>query len=314
MTDAVPVPDNEAERVNVVKSLGLLNTPPEERFDRYTRFARQLMGAPIAYVSIVGADTQWFKSAQGIDAHTSDRTLSFCTHTIIEDRLMVVEDALEDARFASNPFVVGDPYIRFYLGVKLNVHNDVCIGTLCVCDTKPRYPSDGELSHLVELSKLLEDEFQAHAQSTTDPLTGLSNRRGFETIGSHILALCQRTERAATLMYVHLDDFKAMNVEFGREAGDQVLIDIGQLLLAEFRNSDVVARVGASDFFILLTGTSAVDLSKPVQNLAGAIKEENMNLAFELSYKVGAVEYDPERHADAEALMAEASEAMAADT
>ena len=312
MTDIIPLPDNEAERIKVVKSLGLLNTPPEERFDRYTRFARQLMGAPIAFVSIVGEDTQWFKSAQGIAATASDRDLSFCTHTIVEDRMMVVQDTLDDERFASNPFVTGEPYLRFYAGVKLNVNN-ICVGTLCVGDTKPRYPSDEELAHLIELAQLLEDEFQAHAQSTTDPLTGLSNRRGFTSIGAHVLALCQRVERAATLMYVRLGDFRTMNDEFGREQGDQVLIDVGQLLLNEFRNSDVVARVGASDFFILLTGSSAMDLQKPVQNLANAIREENVNLPFDLGYDVGAVEYDPERHTNIEALMTDADDAVAED-
>ncbi len=130
MTDTVPMPPNEAARIKVVKSLGLLNTPPEERFDRYARFASQLMGSPIAYVSIIGEDTQWFKAAQGIEAQASDRALSFCTHTIVEERLMVIEDALNDERFVSNPFVIGEPYVRFYAGVRLNVHNDACVGTL----------------------------------------------------------------------------------------------------------------------------------------------------------------------------------------
>ena len=303
------VPDNEQERIKFVKSLGLLNTPPEERFDRYTRFARQLMGVPIAYVSIMGEDTQWFKSAQGIEAKASAREDSLCTHTIVESQKMVINDTLDDERFSSNPFVKGEPYVRFYAGVKLNV-DGICVGTLCVCDTKPRYPSDDELNHLVELAGLLEDEFQAHARSTTDPLTGLSNRQGFSAIGSHVLALCLRSERAATLMYVRLDDFRTMNEEFGREAGDQVLIDIGQLLGNEFRNSDVIARVGACDFFMLLTGTDSTQLDKPVQNLAKAIREENINLPFNLGYRLGAVEYDPDVHSSIEALMLKADESM----
>ncbi len=307
-----PKPANEEERAAVVRSLGLLNTPPEERFDRYTRFARQLMGVPIAFVSIVGDDTQWFKSSVGVTAKQSKRSDSFCTHTIIEDKMMVIQDALEDRRFRDNPFVVGEPHMRFYAGVKLNVQG-VCVGTLCVGDTKPRYPSDEDLSRLVELAGLLEDEFHAHAQSTTDPLTGLSNRRGFKMIGDHAIALCKRVERAATLMYVRLGAFRSLNDDFGRDAGDKVLTDVGQLLLAEFRNSDVVARAGAGEFYVLLTGTGTEGLEKPVNNLAKAIREENMNLPFELIYDMGAIEYDPDRHSGIESLMAEADEAMQAD-
>lgn len=309
MTDIMPLPENEAERIKVVKSLGLMNTPPKEQFDRYTRFACQLMGTPIAYVSIVGEDTQWFKSARGVPVSASDREFSFCTHTIVEEENMVVQDTLEDERFATSPFVAGEPYIRFYAGVKLNV-NEVCVGTLCVCDTKPRYPFEEEISQLVELAKLLEDEFQAHATLTTDPLTGLSNRQGFINIGNHVLALCQRVERAATLMYVRLDNFRRMNEEFGREVGDGVLIDVGQLLLIQFRDSDVIARVGAGDFFMLLTGTGAVNLGKPVQKLSSVMREENMNLPFDLGYDVGAIEYDAARHLSIESLMEEADEAL----
>lgn len=99
MTEDIPIPENEEERLQVVQSLGLLDTPPEERFDRYTRFARQLLRVPIAFVSIIGDDTLWFKSVQGFDAKQSPRDVSFCSHTIVEDEMMVVEDAFQDPRF-----------------------------------------------------------------------------------------------------------------------------------------------------------------------------------------------------------------------
>ena len=130
MTEDIPIPKNEEARLQVVQSLGLLDTPPEERFDRYTRFARQLLGVPIAFVSIIGDDTQWFKSAQGFSARQSPRELSFCTHTIVEDEMMVVEDAFMDPRFTDNPVVTGPPHLRFYAGVKLYVQDNICIGTL----------------------------------------------------------------------------------------------------------------------------------------------------------------------------------------
>ena len=114
-------------------------------------------------------------------------------------------------------------------------------------------------------------------------------------------------------MYVRLGAFRSLNDDFGRDAGDKVLTDVGQLLLAEFRHSDVVARAGAGEFFVLLTGTGTEGLEKPGNNLAKAIREENMNLPFELIYDMGAIEYDPDRHSGIDSLMAEADEAMQAD-
>jgi diguanylate cyclase (GGDEF)-like protein len=310
MTENNPIPKNEEERLQVVQSLGLLDTPPEERFDRYTRFARQLFGVPIAYVSILGEDTLWFKSALGFDAKQSSRHLSFCTHTIVEDEMMVVEDAFVDPRFTDNPFVTGPPHIRFYAGVKLYVQNNICIGNLCVADTKARYPAEEELNHLKELAKLLEDEFRTHAQSTTDSLSGLSNRRGLCAIGQQALAMCRRDKKAASLMYLQLSDFREINAEHGRDVGDKVLKDVAQLLLNEFRHSDVVARAGADEFFVLLTGTGVSNLKKPIANLERAFHEENMNLPFALEYKTGAIEWNPDKHADIEALMQVADDAI----
>jgi diguanylate cyclase (GGDEF)-like protein len=310
MKEAIPVPENEEQRLQVVQSLGLLDTPPEERFDRYTRFARQLLGVPIAFVSIIGEDIQWFKSAQGFAAKQSSRDLSFCTHTIVEDEMMVVEDAFKDPRFAENPFVTGPPHIRFYAGVKLHVQDNICIGTLCVADIKARYPSDDVLNHLKALAKLLEDEFRTHAQSTTDSLSGLSNRRGLCAIGQQALAMCRRDKKPASLMYLQLSDFREINAEHGRTVGDQILKNVAQLLLNEFRHSDVVVRAGASDFFVLLTGTGVGRLKKPLANLERAFHEENMNLPFSLKYKTGAIEWNPDKHANIEALMNVADDAI----
>ena len=112
-----PKPEREKERLEVVRSLDLLNTPSEERFDRYARFARLLFNVPIAYVSIIGDDTQWFKSAQGLEIDEVPRDVSICSHTIVAEAPMVVEDTLQDRRFTDNPFVVGPPYMRFYAGL-----------------------------------------------------------------------------------------------------------------------------------------------------------------------------------------------------
>lgn len=111
-----PVPDNETERQRVLDSFNILDTEPDEDFDRITRIASQMLGMPIALVSLVDHERQWFLSRVGLDATETAREVAFCAHTICSSQLMVVGDARTDIRFRDNPLVTGDPHIRFYAG------------------------------------------------------------------------------------------------------------------------------------------------------------------------------------------------------
>ena len=303
-------PDNEAERLEATLSLGLLDTPPEERFDRYTRFAQRLLEVPIAYVSFIGDDIQWFKSVQGLEIEQVPREQSFCSHTILTEEMMIVEDTIEDSRFRNNPFVVNPPYVRFYAGVKLNIREGICVGTFCVADIKPRYPSEEDMQLLKDLAHLLELEFHTQSIATTDELTGLSNRHGFRLIANHSIALCRRMDKAATLIVFDLDGFRYINGKYGHAEGDKVLRDIGQILLTEFRDSDVIGRIGGDEFCVLLTGTSTDNIEKPLQNLERALHEENINLPYNISYTFGTVPLDPKRHQNIDDVLRDADTVM----
>jgi GAF domain-containing protein len=111
-----PLPPDEAARLERLRLFGILDTPPEERFDRLTRLARRLFDVPIALLSLVDDDRQWFKSKDGLDVEETSREVAFCAHAIRNDGVMVVQDALEDERFRENPLVQGVPHIRFYAG------------------------------------------------------------------------------------------------------------------------------------------------------------------------------------------------------
>lgn len=108
-----PIPVDEAQRLETLKSLKVLDTDAEERFDRYTRMAKRLFGVPIALVSRVDKDRQWFKSRQGLESSETPREISCCGHAIVGDQVLLVQDASHDERFADNPLVAGDPSIRF---------------------------------------------------------------------------------------------------------------------------------------------------------------------------------------------------------
>ncbi len=308
--DIAPEPENEAKRLEVLKALGILNTPPEERFDRFTRFAQRLFDVPISYASLLGEDAEWFKSTQGIDIEQGPRDVSFCSHNILSDSAMVVEDLTQDRRFRDSPLVANAPYARSYAGVRLAARDGINVGALCIIDTRIRSFSGEELQILGDLGRMIELEFHTQSMASTDELTGLSNRRGFRAIAQHAIALCRRLYKNATLMFFDLDGFKFVNDNFGHAEGDKVLKDIGQMMLNEFRNSDVVARLGGDEFCVLLTDTDAIDVDKPLGNLSAALREENMNLPYDIGYSVGTVAFDPSRHYKIEDLLLEADAAM----
>jgi PAS domain S-box-containing protein len=158
---APSLPPDEAHRLQVLLDLNILDTPPEERFDRITRLASRLFDVPIALVSLIDADRQWFKSRVGLRTEQTDRSVSFCAHAILHDTVMIVEDARRDERFATNPLVVGGPHIRFYAGYPLAAPDGSKLGTLCLIDRAPRQFSDDEGALLKDLASIVANEVAA---------------------------------------------------------------------------------------------------------------------------------------------------------
>ena len=158
MTAALP--PNEHERLQALRRQELLDTPPEAAFDRITRLAAQLFQVPIALVSLVDQDRQWFKSCYGLDTRQTDRQLSFCAHAILSEQVLVVPDATQDERFVDNALVIGEPGIRFYAGAPLRTREGFNLGSLCIIDTTPRGFSEQEMAGLSDLAALVVDEME----------------------------------------------------------------------------------------------------------------------------------------------------------
>jgi len=153
----------EAERLSELMSYGVMDTEPEEAFDRLTALAAELFEAPIALISLLDSDRQWFKSRVGIDACSTERGVSFCAHILDQgrDAVMVVEDAALDPRFCDNPFVTGEASVRFYAGAALCTRSGHTLGSLCVIDTQPRpAPSPAKLKQLQTLARIVVDELE----------------------------------------------------------------------------------------------------------------------------------------------------------
>jgi len=307
-----PFPINEAARLDTLRRLNVLDTPPEERFDRLTRLAKRLFDVPIALVSLVDADRQWFKSRQGLDVTETPRDLSFCGHAILGSEIMVVTDACCDERFADNPLVTGDPRIRFYAGFPLSAANGSKLGTLCLIDRAPRAMSEDDVRLLDDLATMVEEELAALQLATIDELTGLSNRRGFQAVAAHALAVCRRTDWAASLLFLDLDGVKEINDRFGHAEGDRTLMEFGRILLGTFRDSDIVGRLGGDEFCVLATRVDPECVEEALRRLDDAIRGHNEASPGGplISYSVGTVDYDRERHSSISDLMEEADKAM----
>src|SRR2546423_10732117 len=149
-----PSPKNEAARLDALRQLALLDTAPEVAYDDITRLAAHICQAPVALISLVDENRQWFKARTGLETRETPRDVAFCAHAILQSDLFIVPDALADERFKDNPLVTSHPKIRFYAGAPLINAAGHALGTLCVTDTVPRTLTDEQQEALRVLARL----------------------------------------------------------------------------------------------------------------------------------------------------------------
>jgi phosphoribosyl 1,2-cyclic phosphodiesterase len=159
------IPQDEERRIASLRELGILDTGPDERFDRITRLATALFDVPIATITLIDEDRQWFKSCIGLGKTQDSRDSAFCAHVVYDREPMIVEDAFLDERFADNPLVIHEPRIRFYAGYPLMLDDGSCIGTLCLIDTRPRTLRGPDLERLQDLANLAMQELSVYKRA-----------------------------------------------------------------------------------------------------------------------------------------------------
>ncbi|MBP0493661.1 putative bifunctional diguanylate cyclase/phosphodiesterase [Pararoseomonas indoligenes] len=311
-----PLPRNEKSRLAALRSYEVLDTESEEVFDDIVDLAARLTHSPIALVSLIDAERQWFKARHGLEVAETPRDLAFCAHTILNpDRPLAVEDATKDPRFQENPLVTGAPDIRAYLGVPLVDTEGHALGSLCVIDREAR-EFDPEMIGTVrtlaravvtnlELRRALLDAREA---ALTDALTGLPNRRA--TMGALVDALGSGTPVA--VVTVDLDHFKEANDGEGHAAGDALLKEAAARLSEAVRPGDTVGRTGGDEFVVLLSGVGDdVTADAVAQRISAALHRP---VPFgERMLRLGAtlgVALAPAHAADAEMLVRVADEAL----
>jgi diguanylate cyclase (GGDEF)-like protein len=302
------IPLDEARRLAALHATRLLGTPPEEAFDRITRMAARALRMPIALVSLVDADTQWFKSRCGFSPQQTARDISFCGHAILDREPLVVPDALLDPRFADNPLVTGPPHVRFYAGVQIYSIERQPIGTLCVLDHVPRTLDRHDLDMLRDLARMVEQQIQhrqlaeaaqslrkhvvvdgadgdlAHAAGqvefllTHDVLTGLANRQALASAIERNLGAWRGAGTETLVATVNIDKFKRLNELMGHHAGDRALVAITASLQNLLRPGDLLARASGDEFVLLLPGLGDDSIARDrLRQLMAAVNREFMS-------------------------------------
>ena len=307
-----PIPLDETLRLVSLHSMRILDSGPEQRFDRITRMAKRCFDVEMCLVSLVDSDRQWFKSKQGLEACETAREISFCGHAILEERAFVVEDALLDPRFADNPLVAGDPKIRFYAGYPVHSLDRRRIGTFCIIDSKPRSLTADDIQTLIDFAALVDDELATASQINVDELTQIANRRGLSMVAGHLLPLCQRTNLDIEVLFFDLDGFKTLNDTFGHKAGDEALKFFAGLLLKSFRSADVVCRLGGDEFVVMMADKTVCP-EPSLARMGTLARATTSEVNRHVRWSVGRIKYDPERHDSIDRLLEDADARMYAN-
>jgi diguanylate cyclase (GGDEF)-like protein len=304
-----PLPENEETRIQALREHAILDTIEEQTFIDIAKLASFICEAPIALMSLVDTDRQWFKARVGLQATQTPREHAFCAHAILRPQeVMVVNDARLDPRFLDNPLVTGDPRIRFYAGAPLVTPDGQALGTLCVIDSAPREMPAEKIAALRTLSRLAaaqlelrrvigevdsnaaelrarllqveeqQTELEAanaglEALSITDGLTGVKNRRAFDQGLYQELARASREGTPVSLLLIDIDKFKSYNDRFGHPVGDEAIRKVAQTLAARARPFDIVARYGGEEFAVILPNTTAYRAVTVGERLRRAIED-----------------------------------------
>ncbi|NNM28424.1 MAG: sensor domain-containing diguanylate cyclase [Akkermansiaceae bacterium] len=312
------LPKNENARLEALRDYDVLDTPAEDSYDDITRLAAAICGTPMAAVSLVDRDRQWFKSRVGLDAEQTGRDEAFCAHAIRDTELFVVPDACKDSRFADNPLVTGDPNIRFYAGAPLVTPGGDVLGTLCVIDRSTRELSEQQALALRALSRqvmaqlelrrhvaeqersraLLEDANRAlQEESLRDDVSGFHNTRFLHGYLKQALKK-RKAKDPLSLIFFDMDRFKQVVDTHGHPLGSKVLREVAEVTHRHLSPEDRIVRYGGDEYVLILPGQDREQALAKTERVRRAIaatsflKEEGLRVQVTASFGLATCPHD----------------------
>jgi diguanylate cyclase (GGDEF)-like protein len=293
------LPSNEALRLEALRSYRILDSLPEESYDDITILASEICGTSMAAVSLVDRTRQWFKSKVGLTIPETARDYAFCAHAILQHDITVITDAQADERFADNPFVIGEPWIRFYAGAPLVTANGEALGTLCVIDhvmrnlTQFQINSLGALSRQVMAQLELRRSIRLHEQnqqmlkdyqdkleksnalfqklSITDDVTGFNNTRFLHQYLDQCLVQTSAESKKLTLVFFDMDNFKRVVDKHGHLLGAKVLKEVAEVVHSYLDTKDRIVRYGGDEYIVILPGQGGEEALSKVKAIQKGI-------------------------------------------
>ena len=260
------VPANETQRLLAVRSLNGVHSSPTPELATLAELARGVFETPYAAINIIDEDWQRIAGQAGLKIAECSRDMSICTRVVFDDELLVLPDLMEEPELKAAPFVLDDPYFRFYAGAPVRLENGLPVGAFCILDQRPRQFSSSEeqslrrfaqiASALLRLQKtnllmgIAENDLRAAAM--TDPLTRFFNRSALESIVDGALSTAITKGGNFGVLYLDMDGFKSINDRFGHNVGDEVLCEASLRIRSVLRADDIVVRMGGDEFAIFV--------------------------------------------------------------
>ena len=328
------VPPNEPQRLAALADYNVLDTVPEAAYDDITQLVSDICDVPIAAVSLIDDDRQWFKSSIGLDVSETHRDEAFCAHAILGPDVLVVPDATDDERFADNPLVTGDLKIRFYAGAPLVTPEGERLGTLCIIDHIERELSDEQTTALrvlarqvmaqLELRRLLSEQAQTRQRleeangrlttaSITDDVSGFGNTRFLHQYLDQRLGRDGSPDNTLSLVFFDMDGFKAVVDAHGHLLGAQVLREVAEVVNSELESEDHLVRYGGDEYVVILPDQDSTQALAKTERIRQAIHSASFlvgeGLAVQASASFGLATY-PDDASDKKGLLAAADKGL----
>ena len=322
----------EKARLEALRDLNITETPLEERFERITRLVSRTLDIPICAVSCVDLHRQWFKSIQGLDVEQTDRCVAFCQHTILNDEIMVINDARFDDRFDTNPLVTGDPGIVFYAGAPIYSPDGLPVATLCVIDREPRSFGEEELQILYDFARIVESLLHTPRESVVeehlinqigeswrasmiDPLTRVWNAEGIKLLTEESIKHAEQSEEQVCIAMLDLNGVNRIRSDLGQPAGDAHLSSFTKAALETMNQADSIGRLCDKEFAMILTRVNdaddAVDRLAKLQLVADTIKVDGIDGIDRLGTRTAGVLIAPHQYRSITSVLEQVENAIA---